>query len=97
MSDVFMRNVVHHGYSLEFVEGTTLPLSRIPFAFNLLRVGADLLHKAVQRLLDKNANEPVLDDCSPGFYSRLFLDGGQRPVINLSRPNSYLEVEMAAM
>ena len=38
-----------------------------------------------------------MDDCSPGFYSHLFLvskrDGGQRPVIDLSLLHSYLEVE----
>ena len=76
-----------------------MPLSRVPFAFNPLRAGTDqeFLAEAVQKLLEKEAIEPVLDDCSRGFYRRLFLvpkrDGGQRPVIDLSYLNSYLEVE----
>ena len=98
-SDVFMRNIVHHGYSLEFARGTTPPLSRLPFAFDLRCAGVDqeILDEAMQKLLDKNRIKPVMDDCSPGFYSRLFLVpkiyGGQRLVIDSSHLNSYLDVE----
>ena len=97
-SDVFVRNVVRNGYSLEFAEGSSPPLSRVPISFPS-REGAErgLLDDAVRKLLEKQAIEPVEDDCSPGFYSRLFLvpkrDGGQRPVIDLSRLNTYLEVD----
>ena len=52
-SDVFVRNV-RHGYSLEFAEGNTPPLSRVPFSFNRLHAGADqeLLSEAVQKLMN---------------------------------------------
>ena len=55
------------------------------------------LTEAVQKLLEEDAIEPVLDHCSPRFYSHLFLvpkrDGRQRPVIGLSHLNSFLETE----
>jgi ribonuclease HI len=51
------------------------------------------LRDQVSKLLDKQAIEEVLDG-SPGFYSRLFLatkkSGEWRPVIDLSRLNSYM-------
>ena len=59
------------------------------------------ISEAMQKLLEKDAIEPVMDDCSPGFYSHLFFvpkrDGRQRPVIDLSHLNYYLEMEYFKM
>ena len=51
---------------------------------------------ALNKLLNSQAIEEVMDPSSPGFYSRLFLvpkpDGTFRPIIDLKRLNLYLDI-----
>ena len=59
------------------------------------------LTACIQSLLSKNAIESVENVKSLGFYSRLFLEPKPhqrwRPVINLSRLNTFLLVERFKM
>ena len=73
--DVFVGNIVRHGYFLEFVEGDSPPLTRVPFAFDSSQEDSKKaqLSEAVQKMLEKSAIEPVANASSPDFYSHLFL------------------------
>ena len=54
----------------------------ISIQLDISQVGQAPLNKAVPKLLEKGAIEPIEDDQSPGFYNCLFLipklDGGNR-------------------
>ena len=73
--NIFVRNVVCNGYTLEFAEGNSPPLSRVPFAFDPPKVESAqvLLNEVVQKLLEKGVIEAVEDNRLPGFYNCLFL------------------------
>ena len=94
-------NIISNGYVLPFISKPNLV--RAP----LIRSGYKALHKelaltsCIQSLLSKNAIERVENVKSLGFYSRLFLvpklHQRWRPVIDLSRLNTFLLVERFKM
>ena len=80
------------GHRLEF---STTPLDRPPAHTRPLPVDQEeALDREIEELLRKKAVEPVTSQ--GGFYSPMFAvpktDGGWRPIINLKRLNSYIEV-----
>ena len=81
------------GIRLKFTEKP--PLTRHPVDF-VSRNSLDALQSAVQMFLEKKVIVPVREKKSLGFYSRLFLvpkkSGEDRPVIDLSHLNTYLDV-----
>lgn len=86
--------VLRGGYYLPFGEELP-PLTASPpeLSYGPSHALFQELQDQVQKLLDKRAIEPVLDQ-SPGFYSRLFLapkkSGEWRPVIDLSTLNGFI-------
>ena len=94
-------NIITNGYVLPFLSKPNL--ARVP----LIQSGYKALHKdqalasCIQSLLSKNALERVENVKSLGFYSRLFLvpkpHQRWRPVLDLSRLNSFLLVERFKM
>ena len=94
-------NIITNGYILPFI--SKLNLVRAP----LIQSGYKALQKelaltsCIQSLLSKNAIERVENVKSLGFYSRLFLvpkpHQRWRPVIDLSRLNTFLLVERFKM
>ena len=90
-------NIITNGYVLRFISKPKLV--RAP----LIHSGYKALHKeqalssCIQSFLSKNAIERVENVKSLGFYSRLFLVSkphqSWRPVIDLSRLNTFLLVE----
>ena len=63
MCNIFMRNVVWNGYTLEFALGNAPPLSRFPIALDSARVASvsECLNDATSKFLEKGAMEPVKD------------------------------------
>ena len=61
MSNSFVRSVVQNSYALEFAEGNSPLLSRVPIAFKSTQVGLSqkLLNIAFLKLLEKGVIEPV--------------------------------------
>ena len=96
-----MLNIITNGCVLPFISKANLV--RAP----LIQSGYNALHKelaltsCIQSLLSKNAIERVENVKSLGFYSRLFLvpkpHQRWRPVIDLSRLNTFLLVERFKM
>ena len=94
-------NIITNGYVLPFISKPNLV--RAP----LIHSGYKALHKelaltsCIQSLLSKNSIERVENVKSLGFYSRLFLvpkpHQRWRPVIDLSRLNTFLLVERFKM
>ena len=94
-------NIITNGYVLPFISKPKLV--RAPLIYK----GYKALHKEqaltsrIQSLLSKNAIERVENVKSLGFYSRLFLvtkpHQRWRPVIDLSRLNTFLLVERFKM
>ena len=90
-------NIITNGYIIPFISKPNLV--RAP----LIQAGYKALQKeqalasCIQSLLSKNAIERVENVKSLGFYSRLFLvpkpHQRWRPVIDLSRLNTFLLVE----
>ena len=87
---------LRNGLTLDF--HSRPPLSNVPL-INSAYPDAQrnlLLKEAVDAMISKGAIEPVREVTSRGFYSRLFLvpkkTGGWRPVIDLSRLNSFLRI-----
>lgn len=93
-ADPWIINVLRSGYFLPF-DDELPPLTTSPpeLSYSHNHPLFQELQAQVQKLLTKQAIEPVLDN-SPGFYSRLFLapkkTGDWRPVIDLSTLNRYI-------
>ena len=96
-TDLFVLNVVAHGYALMFDELGPPKLLRIFLHLSrpLSPQVEAVLALEAKHLLAKCAIEVVQDPSYPGFYSHLFLvdkrDGGYTPVIDLSALNQHLE------
>ena len=96
-----MLNIITNGYVLPFISKPSL------VRFPLIQSEYKALQKdqalatCIQSLLSKNAIERVENVKSLGFYSRLFLvpkpHQRWRPVIDLSRLNTFLHVEKFKM
>ena len=96
-----MLNIITNGYVLPFISTPNLVRA------TLIQSGYKALQKelaltsCIQSLLSKNAIERVENVKSLGFYSRLFLvpkpHQRWRPVIDLSRLNTFLLVERFKM
>ena len=94
-------NIITNGYVLPFLSKPNL----IRFSLILSEYKAHQKDQAlvtcIQSLLSKNAIERVENVKSLGFYSRLFLvpkpHQRWRPVINLSRLNTFLHIEKFKM
>ena len=94
-------NIITNGYVLPFMSKPNL------IRAYLIHSGYKALHKeqalssCIQSLLSKNAIKRVENEKSLGFYSRLFLvpkpHQRWRPVIDLSRLNTFLLVERFKM
>ena len=92
-----ITNIVKSGYHLPF--RSMPPLSKVP----LITSGysdpekRSALRAEILKLVQKGAIEPVRDQSSPGYYSRLFLvrksNGDWRPVIDLSSLNKHLDIQ----
>lgn len=80
------------GYLLPFK--TPPPLSQVPIS--LPAGNTQEILKQVEQLKTKRAIEEVKPPYSPGYYSRLFVvpkaSGAFRPVIDLSKLNTYLNI-----
>ena len=94
-------NIITNGYVLPFISKPSLirfPL--IQSEYKALQKG-QALATCIQSLLSKNAIKRVENLKSLGFYSRLFLvpkpHQRWRPVIDLSRLNTFLHVEKFKM
>ncbi len=94
--DTYVLSIVRKGYMIPF--HTPPPLSLRPVCFPVKdSTHTSLLLSVVDELLEKKAVEIVVDQGSPGFYSRLFLvkkkNGKLRPVIDLSPLNKCVQLE----
>ena len=97
----YVLNIITNGYVLPFISKPSL------VRFPLVQPEYKALQKdqalatCIQSLLSKNVIERVENVKSLGFYSRLFLVSKphqrSRPVINLSRLNTFLHVEKFKM
>ena len=94
-------NIITNGYVLPFLSKPTLV--RFPLIVSEYKAlpKDQALADCIQSLLSKNAIERVENVKSRGFYSRLFLvpkpHQRWRPVIDLSRLNTFLQVEKFKM
>ena len=94
-------NIITNGYVLPFRSKPNL--IRFPLILSEYKAQQkdQALATCIQSLLSKNAIERVENVKSLGFYSRLFLvpkpHHRWRPVIDLSRPNTFLHVEKFKM
>ena len=94
-------NIITNGYVLPFLSKPNLV--RFPLILSEYKVHQkdQALATCIQSLLSKNAIERVENVKSLGFYSRLFLvpkpHQRWRPVIDLSRLNTFLHVEKFKM
>ena len=94
-------NIIANGYVLPFL--SKLNLVRFPLILSEYKTlpKDQALADCIQSLLSKNAIERVENVKSLGFYSRLFLvpkpHQRWRPVIDLSRLNTFLHVEKFKM
>ena len=94
-------NIITNGYVLPFIsEPSLVRFPLIESEYKALQKD-QALATCIQSLLSKNAIERVENVKSPGFYSRLFLvpkpHQRWRPVIDLSRLNTFLHVEKFKM
>ena len=94
-------NIITNGYVLPFLSKPNLVrFSLIPSEYKTLQKD-QALADCIQSLLSKNAIERVENVKFLGFYSRLFLvpkpHQRWRPVIDLSRLNTFLHVEKFKM
>ena len=94
-AEPWVVDVIRLGYRIPFQEAKP-PLACTSIPFRTYRPGSSrwtALGQEVSKMLDKGALE-IVDDHSPGFYSRLFLvekaTGGWRPVIDLSPLNKFV-------
>ena len=96
-----MLNIITNGYVLPFLSKPNLV--RFPLILSEYKAPQkdQALADCIQSLLSKNAIERVENVKSLGFYSRLFLvpkpHQRWRPVIDLSRLNTFLHVEKFKM
>ena len=97
-------NVLHiitNGYVLPFLSKPNLVRFPLILSEYKARLKDQALASCIQSLLSKNAIERVENVKSLGFYSRLFLvpkpHQRWRPVIDLSRLNTFLHVEKFKM
>ena len=96
-----MLNIITNGYILPFISKPNL--ARTPLILSIYKAlqKDQTLASCIQSLLSKNAIERVENVKSLGFYSRLFLvpkpHQRWRPVIDLSRLNTFLLVERFKM
>ena len=96
-----MLNIITNGYVLPFLSKPNLV--RFPLILSEYKAQQkdQALATCIQSLLSKNAIERVENVKSLGFYSRLFLvpkpHQRWRPVIDLSRLNTFLHVEKFKM
>ena len=96
-----MLNIITNGYVLPFLSKPNLV--RFPLILSEYKAQQkdQALASCIQSLLSKNAIERVENVKSLGFYSRLFLvpkpHQRWRPVIDLSRLNTFLDVEKFKM
>ena len=94
-AEPWVVEVLRLGYRIPWLDSPP-PLSAQPIQFPSYPPGsakALALAQEVRTMLDKNALE-IVENQSPGFYSRLFLvekaTGGWRPVIDLSPLNLFV-------
>ena len=96
-----MLNIITNGYVLPFISKPSL--ARFPLIQSEYKAlqKDQALATCIQSLLSKNAIERVVNVKSLGFYSRLFLvpkpHQRWRPVIDLSRLNTFLHIEKFKM
>ena len=95
-AEPWVVRVLQHGYRVPFTDCLHPPLTRNPIVFRTYRPSSQkflALEQEISKMLGKGALE-VVQDGSPGFYSRLFLvekaTGGWRPVIDLSPLNRFV-------
>ena len=94
-ANAWVVQVLHFGYQVPFRSLPPLSLVPLPLpSYSPSSIRGLAVTAAVSDLLAKEAIE--LAPPSPGFYSRLFVTpkvtGGWRPVIDLSRLNSFVDV-----
>ena len=93
-SDPWVLEVIKSGYQPTF--NRPPPLTSQPQWFVVTPSKAAALRAEIDSLLSKQVIEPVSNQSSPGFYSRIFLvpkkTGKLRPVIDLSPLNRYLVI-----
>ena len=99
-----MLNIITNGYILPFISKPSLvrfPLIQSEYKARQKELGDQALATSIQSLLSKNAIERVENVKSLGFYSHRFLGPKPhqrwRPVIDLSRLNTFLHVEKFIM
>ena len=96
-----MLNIITNGYVLPFLSKPNLVRYPLILSEYKARQKDQALATCIQSLLSKNAIERVENVKSLGFYSRLFLvpkpHQRWRPVIDLSRLNTFLHVEKFKM
>ena len=96
-----MLNIITNGYVLPFLSKPSLVRFPLIQSEYKARQKDQALATSIQSLLSKNAIERVENVKSLGFYSRLFLvpkpHQRWRPVIDLSRLNTFLHVEKFKM
>ena len=96
-----MLNIITNGYVLPFLSKPNLVRFPLILSEYKARQKDQALATCIQSLLSKNAIERVENVKSLGFYSRLFLVSKPqerwRPVIDLSRVNTFLHVEKFKM
>ena len=96
-----MLNIITNGYILPFLSKPNLVRSPLILSEYKALQKDQALADSIQSLLSKNAIERVENVKSLGFYSRLFLvpkpHQRWRPVIDLSRLNTFLHVEKFKM
>ena len=96
----FIKNweiISQDAWVLNCVKGYTINLlSKPPKELNFSKEETLNLSKEVQNMVDKNAISRVYKE-QEGFQSQLFVvrkkDGGQRPIINLKKLNSFVQTE----
>ena len=96
-----MLNIITNGYVLPFLSKPNLVRFPLILSEHKSLQKDQALADCIQSLLSKNAIERVENVESLGFYSRLFLvpkpHQRWRPVIDLSRLNTFLHVEKFKM
>ena len=94
-------NIITNGYVLPFLSKPSLVRFPLILSEYKARQKDQALATCIQSLLSKNAIERVANVKYLGFYSRLFLvpkpHQRWRPVIDLSRVNTFLHVEKFKM
>ena len=88
--------VLRRGYRIPWIDNQLPPVSASPIPFQSCAPGSPgylALDQEISKMLDKGALE-IVENQSPGFYSRIFLvekaSGGWRPVIDLSPLNKFV-------